>query len=70
MNNVSACEMELAVRPPYMQGENVSDLTQELMLSGTPTLPQRTMGKKVGGNWKKGILGGGVQQRRNIREEI
>lgn len=69
--------MELAVRLSWMQREDVSDLSHKLMLSGTPTLHQRTMGKESGweldeggGNWTKGVLGGGVQQRRNIREEI
>lgn len=45
----------------------MSDLSQELMLSITPTLHRKAMGrKKGGGNWKGWILDGGVQQRRNI----
>lgn len=46
--------MELAVRLPWMQREDVSDLSQELMLSGTPTLHQRTMGKESGWELEKG----------------
>lgn len=41
-------QMELAVHSPWMQREDVSDLSQELVLSGTPTLHQRTMGKESG----------------------
>lgn len=46
--------MELAVRPPWLQQEDVSDLSQELMLSGTPTLHQRTMGKESGWELEEG----------------
>lgn len=42
--------MELAVHPPWLQREDVSDLSQELMLSGTPTFQQGTIRKRVGGN--------------------
>lgn len=36
-------QMELAVRLPWMQRGDVSELDQELTIGGTPTLHQRTM---------------------------
>lgn len=46
--------MELAVRPPLMRRANVSDLSQEPVLSRTPTLHQRTMGKESGWELEEG----------------
>lgn len=68
--------MELAVRLPWMQREDVSDLSHELMLSGTPTLPQRTMGKESGWEFEEGGIRWwwwwwcAERRRRNIGEEI
>lgn len=48
--------MELAVRLPWMQREDVSDISPELMLSRTPTLHQGTMAKESGWELEEGEI--------------
>lgn len=46
--------MELAVCPSWVQQDDVSDLGQELMFSGTPTLHQGNMGEGCAWETRRG----------------